>query len=82
MNTNTDIDNGMMGHSGDEMPEMMGHGNHEFYELPSEDAPMASPEYPESIENVRLRVRKSATDLDADEIKEYVETVEIGRAHV
>ena len=86
MNTNTDADNGMMNHSGDD--NMMGHsdddmsnmmmdrGDREFYQLPSEDAPMASPEYPESIENVRLRVRKSATDLDAGEIKEYVETVD------
>ena len=94
MNTNTDTDNGMMNHSGDDMMNhsgddnmmhhsdddmpnmMMDRGNHEFYELPSKDASMASPEYPESIENVRLRVRKSATDLDADEIKEYVETVD------
>ena len=44
-------DDNMMGHGGDDsMANMMDHGSHENYELPLEDAPMAPPEYPESIE--------------------------------
>ena len=68
---------GMMDRGDDEsMAGMMDRGSHENYELPLEDAPMAPPEYPESIENARLHVRKSVTDLDADEIEDYVEAVD------
>ena len=90
-NTDTDngmmdrsSDDNMMDRNGyGSMPNLMDHtsmmdsnGSEENYELPSEDAPMAPPEYPEPIENARLHVRKSATDLDVGEIEEFVEAVD------
>ena len=58
-----------------EMPNMMHHGA-ENYELPTEDTEMALPEYPDSLENVRLQVRKSVTDLTTEEVDALVNAID------